>query len=306
LEQLFNRNNIYALLAFLGLLLIVVYIPLGTLALMLLSVPFIYLAKTNTTQQFLILTGIVILVALILAFATGFFFTVLAASVAYVIARFIRIKKIATTYLYALLTAIANIALLIIISRLFFTLDFSTYFMDQLNKTINAGQGFFAQFTPDQSAALIESYTELFNSIIAILPFITIMVSAIYVITNYYFAVKILKRFSVALPAIPSPREWTFPRSVMYAYLVVVLFYLFSSKSDFLYNLTLNLFQIFSVIIIIQGIAFIYILLERRKLSKQWMILAVASIFLPFLNQAIQVIGIVDLAFNLRDKIPEA
>lgn len=305
MEQLFKRENIFAILAFLGLLVFAIYIPLGLLALMFLSIPFIYLAKKNSEQQYFVLFGIVLFIAFILASAVGLFLTILAASVSYTIVRFMNNKSFIVTYAYSLLVALANILLLIIVSRWLFEVDFTAYYMDQIKLLINAEQGIFAQFSPEQLAELIQSYTALIESIATLIPFLLIMAAAIYVIVNYYMATKILQRFSLALPSIPSPREWGFPKSVIYAYLVVALLYLLSGSFDFLYILTLNLFQIFSVILIIQGIAFIYIFIERRKISKQWMFLAVFGIFLPYLNQVIQVIGIIDLAFGLRDRIKQ-
>ncbi len=303
MEQLFRKENIYALLAFLGLFVIAIFIPLGLLALMFLSIPLIYLAKTNSEQEYFILVGAALVLALILAKSIGLFFTILAASVAYVIVKFIDNKSFVITIFYTLLVAIGNILLVLIISRQLFDMNFAAYYMEQLNLIINSEQGFAAQLSPEQSGELIQTFTTLIESIITGLPFIIIMMGALYVLTNYYFATKILPRFSLSLPAIPSPREWGFPKSVIYAYLVVALLYLFSGSSDFLYALTYNLFQIFSIVLIIQGISFIYIFIEQRKMSKQWMILAVVSVFLPILNQAIQVVGIVDLAFDLRKRI---
>ncbi len=305
MEQLFRKDNVYAIFAFLGLLVFAIYIPFGLLGLMFLSIPFIYLAKTNSEQEYLVLTGVVLLLALILASAAGLLLTILGASVAYVTVRFVDRKSVIVTLFYALLAALANIILVVFVNRQLFDTDFTAYYTDQLQEIINSDQGFSTIFSPEQLLELIQNYAALFDSIVVLLPFILIMTAAIYVLSNYYFATKILPKFSITLPTIPSPREWGFPRSVIYAYLVVALLYLFSGNSDFLYTITLNLFQIFSVLLVIQGISFIYIFIERRQMATQWKVIAVVGIFLPYLNPAIQVIGIIDLAFGLRDRIPK-
>ena len=47
MNQLIKKENIYAGLAFMGLLLLTIYIPLGLLAFVFLALPFIYLYHAN-------------------------------------------------------------------------------------------------------------------------------------------------------------------------------------------------------------------------------------------------------------------
>ncbi len=303
MEQLFRRDNIYAGLAFLGLLVLTVYIPLGLLAFVFLALPFIYLYHANTEQQYIAVSLVVVAVSLILAGAAGAFFSILAASVAYIIMKFINRDGITIIFFYGILVALANIILLLVGSKLLLDVDFSTYYIDQLQHTINSNEGLWLQLTGDSSGEIIARYTEFINSLMIVLPFILIMVASVFVIGNYFTATKILTRYGVNLPKIPAPSAWGFPKIMIYAYLVVTLLYIVSGTSGFLYTLTINLFQIFSIVLIIQGLSLIYLFIEKRNYDKRLMILAVIGVSLPYLGQLVQVLGIVDLAFDLREKI---
>ncbi len=303
MEQLLRRENIYAGLAFLGLLILTVYIPLGLLAFVLLALPFIYLYQANSEQHYLGLAVLLVVLSMILAGGAGAFFSILSASVAYVIMKFVDRDGIAVVFFYGILVALANIILLLVASKLLFDVDFSTYYIDQLQHTINSNEGLWLQLTGDSSGEIIARYTEFINSLMIVLPFILIMVASVFVIGNYFAATKLLPRFGVTLPKIPAPSAWGFPKIMIYAYLVVTLLYLVSGTSGFLYTLTINLFQIFSIVLIIQGLSLIYLFLEKRNYDKRLMILVVVSVFLPILGQIVQVLGIVDLAFDLREKI---
>lgn len=303
MNQLIKKENIYAGLAFMGLLLLTIYIPLGLLAFVFLALPFIYLYHANDEKKYIIISVIIIIISMIMAAGAGAFFSILSASVAFIIMKFIKKEGITVTFFYAILAALVNVIVLVVASKVLFDIDFSNYYIEQLQHTISSNEGLWIQLTGDNAGEIINRYTEFINSLMVVLPFILIMIAAIFVIGNYFMATKILLRFAITLPRIPAPSAWGFPKAIIYAYLVVTVLYLVSGTSGFLYSLTLNLFQIFTIVLIIQGISLIYIFIEKRNYNKRLIILAVAAVFLPLIGQLIQVIGIVDLAFDLREKI---
>ena len=153
-----------------------------------------------------------------------------------------------------------------------------------------------------QTEQLIRQYKEFLEIASLLIPFIFIVLSSLYVTINHGVTSIILNKLGYELPKLPQFRDWKFPRSIIYYYFIVAIIYLINPSNYSLKVIATNLFPLLTIILLIQGLSFIFYYSYYKKFGKVISIFAVISIFIPILNQVVQIIGIIDLSFNLRKK----
>jgi len=157
--------------------------------------------------------------------------------------------------------------------------------------------------TPEQSAAFTAQMTEMVSMIKIILPGAMVLMAPILVMINYWAARRILARTGETFPEFPPTEEWSFPPAVALAY-VVSLFgiqYFQSDRTHIVFTLAANIWAICSMLLMIQGLVFIYWYLKTHGKPTGWMkVIIPVSMFISLFGLIVTYIGGYDILFDAR------
>ena len=138
----------------------------------------------------------------------------------------------------------------------------------QIAASFNTGS-----MTPEQSAAFTAQMTEMVSMIKIILPGAMLLMAPILVMINYWVARRILARTGETFPEFPPVDEWSFPPVVALVY-VAALFgiqFFVNNRTHIGYTICANVWAICSMLLMVQGLVFIYWYLKTHNKPLWWM-----------------------------------
>ncbi|GLO68199.1 YybS family protein [Oceanobacillus kimchii] len=139
-----------------------------------------------------------------------------------------------------------------------------------------------------------------------LLPSFLVAAAAILALVVQWISYKIINRKDKQKLRFPPIRDIRFPSSIIWVYFLAFVVSLFNQDpGTTLYVGLQNLFFIVGMLLAIQGISFIFFYAHAKKMSKAIPVLIVifTFIFPQFLLYFIRILGIIDVGFNLRDRL---
>jgi uncharacterized protein YybS (DUF2232 family) len=163
----------------------------------------------------------------------------------------------------------------------------------------------FSEFIGQDASQQLEQFEEALEIIVYIIPTVIVIASVIFALITQIVTNGVLKRFKYNVPDWLPFREWSFPKSFIWYYLVTILLMMSDpEKGSALFIAVWNLFYLIEFILIIQGIAFVFYYFWKKKKSKVIpIIITIFSLLIPILLYVIRFLGIIDLGFDLRKRI---
>lgn len=148
-------------------------------------------------------------------------------------------------------------------------------------------------------------YYDFIDTLPHMAPFILVAFGIVFALLTQLASSYTLKKMNYAVPMLPPFRKWSFPKSFLWYYLIVLIIMLIGvEKGTALYTVTINLFPMFEIIMAIQGAAFLFHYFYEKKLSIAFpIIIVVFMMLLPPLMTVVRLVGIIDLGFDLRSRI---
>ena len=145
-----------------------------------------------------------------------------------------------------------------------------------------------------------EQLNEAFNMLNTIIPAsitITVVLLALALISINF---AILKRFKIDVPKFSQFKSMRLPKAVLWYYLIVLVITIFVNPDvgTTLYVIILNFSVVLWVLLTLQGLSFIYFLIDKKNLPKFLKVLA-AFFSVPFYSFVL-LIGVLDLGFDIR------
>ncbi|AGT33860.1 membrane protein [Geobacillus genomosp. 3] len=138
------------------------------------------------------------------------------------------------------------------------------------------------------------------------------MIPTLFVIASFALAyvtivvsLPILKRLKLPVGTWPPFRELSLPKSVLWIYILVLVFSLFPiEEGTFPYIAVLNISYVLQLAMIVQGFSFLYYAAYKKGIGKGVVVAGtVICLFLPFLLYLVAIFGIIDVGFDLRRRI---
>ncbi len=122
---------------------------------------------------------------------------------------------------------------------------------------------------------------------------------------NYWIGYGLHKRLGNQPRPFPPFSELRFPKSIIYYYVVVLGLALLQGalKIDWLNVSVMNILPVLDLILTVQGILFVFYFAKQKKMGKGLPILSIVLLFIPTITYILKIIGIMDLALNIREKI---
>lgn len=296
-------------LLFLLLLVVSVYTAFGAITLFFVIIPFIIFGNLFEIKKGIIMVVINILLAGLLGGIAGFFIGLFAGSVGLTMGYLYKRGNALPAYVGGILIAIINFIVLLVVLNGFYEINIAEYLKQLLATSIDSSAGMKNIFgDSEQTEFILESYKSFYENIGEYLPLLFILYAVFAVSLNHFVVVRLMKKLGVSIPRFPAVKNWRFPKSIIFYYLIVVLIMMIEPLYE-IYTLRLfaiNLYPLLQIILILQGISFIFYYGEHKKWGKKIKVITIFALFIPILSQVIQMIGIIDMGFNLRKKIKRA
>lgn len=300
------------LAAYAVLILMTVYIPiLGVVTSLFLSVPFILFGAKNTRMNsFVFFIGacfISIIVGSILAIPL----TLSYGLTGLVIGHFVQEKKSRlSTFIAATLVFLATIVAQYVGSIALFQFNFIKEMIasmkEMINRSISMMEELGKNIDVTNYVALLRELLESFQVIEVLTPSLFVTTSMFAVFLIEVVSLPIVKRFGIKLSAWKPFRELTLPKSILWYYLITMLATLIvkPTEGSYWYMAFMNISFILQLLMVIQGLSFIFYFCYQKGISKALPIFATILTFLmPLFLSIVRILGIIDLGFELRKRI---
>ncbi|MCM3702600.1 DUF2232 domain-containing protein [Paenibacillus macerans] len=193
--------------------------------------------------------------------------------------------------------------LVLLISTVFFNFNLATAIEDMINAAVAPLQD--VADSP-MSGGLVWSpeLSQQFSSLtVRMVPFTMIVCSLLMAAVAHAVSRPTLASLGHAVPKLAPIRDWKLPRSLIWYYLIGLLIQLFSGgviQNGFLGTIVLNLMPLLQFLFMVQTASFFFFVAYHRKWNPVFpVLLVVALLFIP----PLRIVGILDIAFPLRDMI---
>lgn len=210
------------------------------------------------------------------------------------------------TYIASSITLLLTLLVAFIFAIVFLKVNI----FDELNELYrNSIQQYFdalRMLGQEPPTELQEQMYEMLNVMNAMAPTMLLMSSFVVVIILMAIHFPIIKRFGVRVPKFPPFRKLTFPKSVLWYYLIALVFSMIVQLEvgSYWYMALINGAYILQTFLVLQGLSFIFHFCHQKKWTKAIPIIAVIlTIILPPVLSIVRVLGIIDIGFNLRERL---
>lgn len=293
---------IFTLIAFMT-----TYLPLlGSIFIWILPLPFIVYSVRNGWKAGLFLWVVATLVSFLVGGLLMLFSAILFGSGGIVTGELYRRKKSAFTVLLGgSLAYIGNFIFYFILSIVVFDIHPIKAIQQVMLESIQGAEEMLLAIGQESTAQLGPFY-EFIDRLIFLAPSLIITTGVFYALIVQLISYSVLKRIGEKTVARFQPfREWTFPKSFLWYYLVTSIFILIGlEEGTTLFIVMWNLFPLLEIAMTIQGLAVVFYYFHAKGVNKSIpVILLIVSFVLPFLLYIYRILGIIDLGFELRKRM---
>ncbi|KON85946.1 membrane protein [Sporosarcina globispora] len=296
------------LAVFAVLLLISLYVPLlGTVSIFFLALPFImFAAKNNRMSAIVFLTGGVLL-SLIIGSFMALPLVLTFGLTGTVIGIFIRENKgRASSFIAGTLVFLTALLILYAAAVVLFDVNIIQEGIKMMKKSIQASEGMLEGFGQNVDKTVIDQFTAGLKMIETLTPSLFVMTSVICVFIIQLVSFPIAKRFGIQVENWKPFREMSLPKSILWYYLIAILAsFLFNpSEGSYWFLALVNIAFMLQIFMVIQGLSLIFFFSHLKGWPKAVPVIAAVFTFLiPFLLYIVRILGIIDLGFDLRQRL---
>ncbi|GLY08812.1 YybS family protein [Pseudobacillus badius] len=152
----------------------------------------------------------------------------------------------------------------------------------------------------------VEQAQEVFDYLLALMPALLVLFSMGSMLVMMAISFPIAKKLGVDVPKFKPFREWQVPKSILWYYIILLLASLIAlpEKGTMWYFSYINIMFMLQFCLLIQGLSFLYFTAHLKKWPQIIPILiTVFSILILPLLYIVRLLGIIDLGFDLRQRL---
>ncbi|KMY55897.1 hypothetical protein AC623_19780 [Bacillus sp. FJAT-27231] len=152
----------------------------------------------------------------------------------------------------------------------------------------------------------IEQAKEMFDYLLALMPSLLVLFSMGSILVIMAINFPIAKRLGVEVPKFKPFREWHVPKSILWYYIILLLASLIAApeKGSMWYSSYINIMFMLQFCLLLQGLSFLYFIAHSKKWPKIIpILLTIFSILVLPLLYIVRLLGIIDLGFDLRQRL---
>ncbi len=193
-----------------------------------------------------------------------------------------------------------NIVIGFVLSIAFFNINIVE---DSLKESKTTYYSLLEQVGHEQDQRIIESLNSSIQLIQTLMPALFLGMAAIGALLIIVINFPILKRLGIPVPVFKPFREWMLPKSILWYYLLVLVVSMIAQPEEgtYLYTAILNVLYVLQTLMAVQGLSFLYFFAHYKGWSKG-ILVGITIISFPLLY-IVRILGIIDLGFNLRERL---
>ncbi|MGO4889040.1 YybS family protein [Anaerobacillus sp. MEB173] len=292
---------LFAIILFLTL-----YVPIvGSIVIWLLPIPFIIYVLRHGLKSGLSLLVVTFFVSFIIGGVIVLPLTFLFGTGGIVVGELYRRKKNAFTVLLGgSLTYMANLILYFAGSIVLFDIHPIRAIQEMMLQSVQTAENMLIGIGQENTDQL-ESFITLIERIDDLTPSMIILTGVTFALIIQLIAKIVVTRLGHDVEGFKPFRNWMFPKSFLWYYLIVTLFVIFGvEEGTSLYLIVWNLFPILELIMTIQGLSLIFFYCHHKQIAKALPIsIVIAGFIFPFVLYLVRILGIIDLGFDLRKRM---
>lgn len=192
---------------------------------------------------------------------------------------------------------------LLLIGTAFFGFDLSQHILEIVTTILSPLQDVGSNDPLMSQLALTSADTEtIATATIRMVPYALIISSFMMAVITHAIARPVLSALGMSVPKLKPAREWRLPRSLIWYYLIAIIlnWVTYGSEGSWLKTIADNMVPLLHICFIIQTFGFIFFLSHTRKWNPVISGLLIVAVILV---QPLRIVGIIDLAFPLREAI---
>lgn len=160
---------------------------------------------------------------------------------------------------------------------------------------------------PEEETEAVEQMIGFIDNLSVIVPALLVIVGGVAAFLIQLVAAASLRHKGAEPSRFPPLREWSLPKVFIWYYLAaLILSFINISEGEegMLHTLSSNLMPVMEILMILQGISFLFFFFYIKKQSIFLPIMITFSlVVLPFMLPIIRILGIIDLGFDLRTRL---
>ena len=269
--------------------------------------PALLLAKRHDYKaaiMALVSAGLIIL--MLLGIQMGMYYVVLYSPMAAVMSYFIsKNKKPILAISAGSGVYLISFLCLLWIMQAFLSINLVDYLRETFVESLKFQESLFSNFEgmQEQLQASRETYQNMLEMIILLLPAVIIFASVSMALINYFVAQKMGKRLKVEIEAMGDFSHFRLPANISLGILIFLLGTYLISMTGFASSeaLSSNIIFIFQILFFIQGLAVVKFMMVKHKIAKLVRLMILILILLNgYLNLIVTMVGLTDIIFDLR------
>ena len=298
-----------ALLAIYAMLLLIsMYVPiLGTVVTFALPLPFILLTiRYKLSSAFVIFTA-ALFVTVIISQPMNLVKTTMFGLIGIVLGYMYKKQKKPVEILMAgTLAYLIGIMLIYVASIKFFNIDFIKQMQNMFNESMTQSEKLVTAAGMPISKEQKELFVQMNDILQTVFPSILVMVSVCLSWITVIISGSALRKLKHDVIPWPKFKDIQLPKSIVWYYVIFILLSTFIKvePTSYLHMVFSNLYVIFALLLVLQGLTFIAFLAHSKGFTKGVPIISfIACMFIPMLFPLVTILGIIDLGISLRSKI---
>lgn len=290
-------------------MMISLYLPfVGTFLLLALPLPAMIQTIRHGVKPGLFMGLVSLPVSLITGSLSGLAFAVPVTAAGILMGFHYRKNEPAQAIASAAVAYMVSIVLLLFISIQFLGLNLIEEINQSYNESFNMYESIMKQFgNDDEAAKQLELVREQLKQAQYLYPTVIVIFSAIIAFLNHLIAKPVLRRFAMQIPSLKPFRELKLPQGTIWLYVLTILLSLApAEEGSVFYSVMLNASMMMGFIIAIQGFSFVFYFCHAKKLPTVLPVLFLIFGLLTPLMYLVRILGIIDIGFNLREKVKKS
>ncbi|MGE0989154.1 YybS family protein [Bacillus sp. Gnz1/2] len=298
-----------ALLAIYAMLLLIsMYVPiLGAVVTFALPLPFILLTiRYKLSSAFVIFTA-ALFITVIVSQPMNLVKTTMFGLIGIVLGYMYKKQKKPVEILMAgTLAYLIGIMLIYVASIKFFNIDLMKQMQNMFNESMTQSEKIVTAAGMPISKEQKELFVQMNDILQTVFPSILVMVSVCLSWITVIISGSVLRKLKHDVIPWPKFKDIQLPKSIVWYYVIFILLSTFIKvePTSYLHMVFSNLYVIFALLLVLQGLTFIAFLAHSKGFTKGVPIISfIACMFIPMLFPLVTILGIIDLGISLRSKI---
>ena len=298
-----------ALLAIYAILLLIsMYVPiLGTVVTFALPLPFILLTIRYKLSNVLVIFVVALFVTVIVSQPMNLVKTIMFGLIGIVLGYTYKTRKKPVEILIAgTLAYLIGFVLIYVASIKFFNIDIMKQMQSIFSESMAKSEKIVSATGMPISKEQKELLAQMNDILQSLLPSILVLVSVCFSWITVIISGSVLKKLKHDIIPWPKFKDLQLPKSIVWYYVIFILLATFIKvdPTSYLHMVFSNLYVIFTLLLVLQGLTFISFLAYRKGFTKGVPIISfIVCMFIPMLFPLVTILGIIDLGISLRSKI---